>query len=56
MTDMPAGVNSRGPALLMAHCATLTDDRAPVAERLCQLIGADLTRLLVGALAGDHRM
>jgi hypothetical protein len=40
----------------MAHCATLADDRAPATERLYQLIGPDLTRLLVGALAGDHRM
>jgi cystathionine beta-lyase/cystathionine gamma-synthase len=53
---MPAASNSRGAALLIAHCATLADDRAPAAERLYQLIGPDLTRLLVGALAGDHRM
>jgi hypothetical protein len=54
---MPAvSPSTRGAALLMAHCATLADDRAPATERLCELIGADLTRLLVGALAGDHRM
>jgi hypothetical protein len=40
----------------MAHCAAFADDRAPVGERLCELIGPDLTRLLVVALAGDHRM
>jgi hypothetical protein len=47
---------TRGPALLMAHCATLADDRVPATERLCELIGPDLARLLVVALAGDHRM
>jgi hypothetical protein len=48
---------SRGPALLIAHCAALgDDDRLPVADRLRQLIGPDLTRLLVVALSGDHRM
>jgi hypothetical protein len=40
----------------MAHCAALADERAPATERLYQLIGPDLARLLVVALAGDHRM
>jgi hypothetical protein len=36
----------------MARC----DERLPVADRLERLIGPDLRRLLVVALAGDHRM
>jgi hypothetical protein len=47
----------RGPGLLMAHCAALDyEHRAPAAARLEQLIGPDLARLLLIALAGDHRM
>ncbi|TML40367.1 MAG: hypothetical protein E6G25_05015 [Actinobacteria bacterium] len=56
----PAGHNgivSRGPVLLIAHCAALDcKHRLPAADRLQRLIGADLTRLLLIALAGDHRM
>ncbi len=56
----PAGHNgivSRGPDLLIAHCAALDcKHRLPAADRLQRLIGADLTRLLLIALAGDHRM
>jgi len=41
----------------MAHCAPLEcKERLPVSDRLERLIGADLARLLLGALAGDHRM
>jgi hypothetical protein len=48
---------SRGPGLLIAHCAVLDDqDRLPATDRLQRLIGADLTRLLLVALVGDHRM
>jgi len=48
---------SRGPDLLIAHCAALgSDDRLPATDRLQRLIGPDLTRLLLVALAGDHRM
>jgi hypothetical protein len=47
----------RGPALLIAYCASLdADDRLPATDRLQRLIGPDLTRLLLVALAGDHRM
>ena len=58
---MRAAVNSRavarGEDLLMAHCSALeSEERIPVAARLERLIGADLARLLVVALAGDHRM
>jgi len=47
---------TRGAALLIAHCASLGEERLPVADRLRQLLGPDLTRLLLVALAGDHRM
>ena len=49
---------ARGARLLLAHCASLNrdgDGPAPV-ERLRQLLGAELTRLLLVALAGDHGM
>ena len=53
----PASHNrTRGAALLIAHCASLGEERLPVADRLRQLLGPDLTRLLLVALAGDHRM
>jgi hypothetical protein len=48
---------SRGPGLLIAHCAAIdSEERLPITDRLHLLIGPDLTRLLVVALAGDHRM
>ena len=48
---------SRGPGLLIAHCVVLDEqDRLPANDRLQRLIGADLTRLLLVALVGDHRM
>ena len=54
---MSAGVHdsafTRGEGLLMTHCG---DERLPVADRLERLIGPDLRRLLVVALAGDHPM
>jgi hypothetical protein len=45
----------RGATLLVAHCAALGyfEERVPVADRLRQLIGPDLTRLLLVALAGE---
>jgi hypothetical protein len=47
----------RGESLLIAHCARDEPElRAPVVERLRQLIGPDLTHLLLVALVGDHRM
>jgi hypothetical protein len=50
-------VVSRGPGLLIAYCAALdSDDHLPATDRLQRLIGPDLTRLLLVALAGDHRM
>ena len=49
---------TRGSGLLIAHCHALgdVDEHLPVVDRLRQLIGADLTRLLLLALAGDHAM
>jgi hypothetical protein len=53
----PTSQNStRGAALLIAHCASVGDERLPVADRLRELLGPDLTRLLLVALAGDHAM
>jgi hypothetical protein len=49
-------VVSRGPVLLTAHCSAFDDRHVPATDRLHLLIGPDLTRLLVGALAGDHRL
>ena len=45
----------RGAGLLMAHCAALGDapvDRTPAFTRLEAIVGGDLARLLVYALAG----
>lgn len=49
---------TRGSRLLIAHCHVLGgfDERATVVDRLQGLIGPELTRLLLVALAGDHRM
>lgn len=49
-------VASRGPSLLMAQCSAPDERRLPATDRLHRLIGPDLTRLLLVALAGDHRM
>jgi hypothetical protein len=50
-------VASRGPGLLIAYFSALDhEDRLPATDRLHRLIGPDLTRLLLVALAGDHRM
>jgi hypothetical protein len=51
--------NLQGQELLLAHCAALSqfgNPRAPVVDRLRVLLGEDLTRFLIVALAGDHRM
>jgi hypothetical protein len=47
---------SRGPVLLLAHCSALDERHLPASDRLHRLIGPDLTRLLLVALAGDHRL
>lgn len=54
--DMSAAADSRvpgrGPGLLIAHFSALDETRPPVADRLQRLLGPDLTRLLLLALAG----
>ena len=41
----------------MAYCSALDDEhQLPATDRLNRLIGPDLTRRLLVALAGDHRM
>ena len=50
---------TRGPELLLAHCSAVAGDeraRTPVVARLEERLGVHLTRLLLVALAGDHRM
>ena len=50
---------ARGAQLLLAHCAAVNlgdGGRTPVLDRLREQLGPDLTRLLLVALAGDHRM
>jgi hypothetical protein len=49
---------SRGPALILEHCARLAarpEGRPSASSRLEQRAGRDLSRLLLKALAGDHR-
>jgi hypothetical protein len=56
---MSAAAHSRASRadLLVWQCsASGRANRLPAADRLQQLIGADLTRLLLVALAGDHRL
>ena len=51
--------NLQGAELLLTHCAYLgrcDERRLPVVDRLREVLGDDLTRLLIVALAGDHRM
>ncbi len=52
---MSAATHSRSD-LLIWHCSAFERNRLPAADRLLQLIGAELARLLLVALAGDHRM
>ena len=56
---MTGSRNPHGIELLLAHCQVLNasdSPRLPVVDRLRELLGDDLTRLLIVALAGDHRM
>jgi hypothetical protein len=49
---------TRGLALIIEHCARMNaveHARPPAVLRLEQLVGDDLARLLLTALAGDHR-
>jgi hypothetical protein len=52
--------DTRAVELLLAHCAALsrtegTEPRTPVFDRLRELIGIELTGLLLFALAGPQR-
>jgi hypothetical protein len=52
--------DTRAVELLLAHCAALSasqgpTERKPVFDRLRELLGADLTRLLLFGLAGRQR-
>jgi hypothetical protein len=50
--------SSRGLSLILEHCARLNSveyGRPTAVLRLRQAIGEDLARLLLAALAGDHR-
>ena len=49
---MAAVKSSRGAELLLVHCAERPEGRRPAYARLQDLLGRDLTRLLVSALAG----
>jgi hypothetical protein len=48
---------SRGLGLILEHCARLPlrEGRPPVASRLEQRLGRELSHRLLSALAGDHR-
>jgi hypothetical protein len=51
-----ATTGGRGSELLLEHCAALADvDRPPAYRRLEQLVGGELARLLVVALASRGR-
>ena len=58
---MSAALDNRGARaaeLLLAHCAALTatiEPRRPVFERLGELLGPDLTRLLLFGLTRSQR-
>jgi hypothetical protein len=52
------GPGNRGNRLLLAHCEALdvvSEELPGSFERLAEEVGADLARLLVFALTGDHR-
>ena len=55
----PPQSDGRAVSRLLDHCARLTGltEARPVArERLESVLGGELARRLVGALAGDHRV
>jgi hypothetical protein len=56
--DAASPHESRGLALIAEHCARLAaspEGRPPASHRLEQRAGEELARLLLKALAGDHR-
>jgi len=52
--------SGRGQLLLLAHCLALgaldAEPRTPASERLERVVGPELLRFLLIALAGDNRM
>jgi hypothetical protein len=53
-----ASPQNRGLTLIIEHCARLNGEegvRPAAGARLRQAIGEELARLLLNALAGDHR-
>jgi hypothetical protein len=57
MNDAAAPIQGgRGSDLLLQHCTALTDgvERPPAYRRLEQLVGGELARMLVAALAGPR--
>jgi hypothetical protein len=48
---------SRGLGLILEHCARLSlrEGRPPIASRLEERLGRELSHRLLSALAGDHR-
>jgi hypothetical protein len=53
MNDPATNVGARGSELLLRHCAALTEgpERRPAYSRLEQLVGDELAKFLVVALA-----
>ena len=54
MDDAASIVGARGSDLLLRHCAALTEgaERPPAYTRLEQIVGDELAKFLVVALAG----
>jgi hypothetical protein len=53
-----ASPQTRGLTLILEHCARLNSeetDRPAAVTRLQKAIGDELARMLMNALAGDHR-
>jgi hypothetical protein len=58
MTEAAApAAGGRGSDLLLRHCTALSDavERPPAFTRLEELVGCELARMLVVALAGRRR-
>ena len=45
----------RGAALLLVHCAPVSEERESAHTRLERALGGDFARLLVSALSGTRR-
>jgi hypothetical protein len=55
MNDAAAPIHGgRGPTLLLRHCTASTDvvERPPAYQRLEELVGDELARMLIAALSG----